>query len=53
MPITVRVVKEQAFNDWAAALKARDKKKAKEIIRALAADLPDQTKIVADARTMR
>ena len=53
MPITVRVVKEQAFNDWAAALKARDKKKAKEIIRALAADLPDQTKIVADTRTMR
>jgi len=53
MPITVRVVKEQAFNDWAAALKARDKKKAKEIIRTLAADLPDQTKIVADTRTMR
>jgi cytochrome c oxidase subunit 2 len=53
MPITVRVVKEQAFNDWAAALKARDRKKAKEIIRALAANLPDQTKIVADTRTMR
>ena len=53
MPITVRVVKEQAFKDWAAALKARDRKKAKEIIRALAADLPDQTKIVADTRTMR
>jgi cytochrome c oxidase subunit 2 len=53
MPIAVRVVKEQAFNDWAAALKARDRKKAKEIIRALAADLPDQTKIVADTRTMR
>ena len=48
MPITVRVVKEQTFNDWAAALKARDKKKAKEIIRAIAVDLPDQTKIVAD-----
>ena len=37
MPIAVRVVKEQTFNDWAAALKARDKKKAKEIIRNAAA----------------
>jgi heme/copper-type cytochrome/quinol oxidase subunit 2 len=27
MPIAVRVVKEQTFNDWAAALKARDRKK--------------------------
>jgi cytochrome c oxidase subunit 2 len=53
MPITVRVVKEQTFNDWAAALKARDRKKAKEIIRAIAVDLPDQTKIVADTRSMR
>ena len=44
MPIAVRVVKEQTFNDWAAALKARDKKKAKEIIRSVAVDLPDQTK---------
>jgi cytochrome c oxidase subunit 2 len=48
MPITVRVVKEQTFNDWAAALKARDKKKARDIIRSIAADLPDQTKMVAD-----
>ena len=47
MPIAVRVVKEQTFNDWAAALKARDRKKAKEIIRAISVDLPDQTKIVA------
>ena len=53
MPITVRVVKEQAFNDWAAALKARDRKKAKEIIRAIAVDLPDQTKIVADTRPVQ
>ena len=28
MPIAMRVVKEQVFNDWAAALKARDRKKA-------------------------
>ena len=53
MPIAVRVVKEQTFNDWAAALKARDKKKAKEIIRAIAVDLPDQTKIAGDSRPMR
>jgi cytochrome c oxidase subunit 2 len=53
MPIAVRVVKEQMFKDWAAALKARDRKKAKEIIRGIAADLPDQTKILADSGTMR
>ena len=32
MPIGVRVVSETVFNDWAAAMKAKDKKKAKEII---------------------
>jgi cytochrome c oxidase subunit 2 len=53
MPISVRVVKEQTFADWAAALKARDKKKAREIIRAIAVDLPDQTKIAGDSRPMR
>ena len=53
MPIAVRVVKEQTFKDWAAALKARDRKKAREIIRAVAIDLPDQTKIAGDARPMR
>jgi len=39
MPIAVRVVKEQVFNAWVAALKARDKKKAKEIIRGAALEL--------------
>jgi cytochrome c oxidase subunit 2 len=34
MPIAVRVVSEQAFNDWSAALKARDTKKAKAILKA-------------------
>jgi cytochrome c oxidase subunit II len=53
MPIALRVVKQQTFNDWAAALKARDRKKAKEIIRAIAVDLPDQTKIVADSGLAR
>ncbi len=32
MPIAVRVVSDSVFNDWAAAMKAKDKKKAKQII---------------------
>jgi cytochrome c oxidase subunit 2 len=52
MPIAVRVVKEQVFNDWTAALKARDKKKAKEIIRNAALEL-DQRQKTADARPGR
>jgi cytochrome c oxidase subunit II len=32
MPIAVRVVKDQVFNDWIAAMKARDRNKAREII---------------------
>jgi cytochrome c oxidase subunit 2 len=48
MPIAVRVVKEQTFNDWAAALKARDRKKAREIIRNAAVELAARQK-VADA----
>src|SRR5262249_20723701 len=39
MPIAGRVVKEQVFNDWAAALKARDRRKAREIIRNAAMQL--------------
>ena len=39
MPIAVRVVKEPVFNDWIAALKAHDRKKAKEIIRNAALDV--------------
>ena len=39
MPIAVRVVKDKVFADWAAALKARDRKRAKEIIRNAAAEL--------------
>ncbi|MBX9926246.1 MAG: cytochrome c oxidase subunit II [Hyphomicrobiaceae bacterium] len=34
MPIGVKVVSEQAFNDWVAALKAKDPKKAKSILKA-------------------
>jgi cytochrome c oxidase subunit 2 len=50
MPIAVRVVKEQVFNDWIAALKARDKKKVKEIIRNAALDAAG-VKRTADSRT--
>ncbi len=49
MPIAIRVVKEATFNDWAAALKARDRKKAKEIIRNAAAELQGNTR-TADSR---
>ena len=49
MPIAIRVVKEATFNDWAAALKARDRKKAREIIRKAAADLQGSTR-TADTR---
>jgi cytochrome c oxidase subunit II len=44
MPIAVRVVKEQLFNDWIAALKARDKQKVKEIIRNAALDAASPTR---------
>ena len=45
MPIAIRVVKDQVFKDWVAALKARDKKKAKEIIRNAALELAATTKV--------
>lgn len=34
MPIAIKVVSEQAFNDWLAAVKAKDSKKAKAILKA-------------------
>jgi cytochrome c oxidase subunit 2 len=52
MPIAVRVVSDQVFNDWAAALKARDRKKAKDIIRNAAIELAKRPK-TADARPVR
>jgi cytochrome c oxidase subunit 2 len=45
MPIAVRVVKEAVFNDWVAALKARDRKKAREIIRNAAVELAARQKV--------
>lgn len=32
MPINVRVVKESVFNEWAEAMKARDRRRAREIL---------------------
>ena len=52
MPIAVRVVKDQVFNDWIAALKAKDRKKVREIIRNAALELAQQQK-TADARPAR
>jgi cytochrome c oxidase subunit II len=45
MPIAVRVVTEQAYNDWVSALKAKDPKKAKAILKAEAES--EKTKSVA------
>jgi cytochrome c oxidase subunit II len=50
MPIAVRVVKEQIFNDWVAALKVRDRKKAREIIRGAAVELAARQKVAAAAK---
>ncbi|HWB44690.1 MAG TPA: cytochrome c oxidase subunit II [Hyphomicrobiaceae bacterium] len=52
MPIAIRVVKEDVFKDWAAALKARDKKKAREIIHKVAIEQAGAQK-TADSRPVR
>ena len=51
MPIAIRVVKQQVFNDWVAALKARDKKKAREIIRNAAIELAATTRVADTGQT--
>ena len=48
MPIAVRVVSEAVFNDWAGAMKAKDKKKAREILDKVAGG-QDGLKTVATA----
>ncbi|MDX2201360.1 MAG: cytochrome c oxidase subunit II [Hyphomicrobiaceae bacterium] len=53
MPIAVRVVKEQVFNDWIAALKARDKRKVKEIIKAAAIELEGALKTADSGVTVK
>ncbi|MGL4397231.1 MAG: cytochrome c oxidase subunit II [Hyphomicrobium sp.] len=49
MPIVVRVVEQQVYDAWMGALKAKDKKKAAEILKADAA-LQDANKSVAQAQ---
>ncbi|MEW5964951.1 MAG: cytochrome c oxidase subunit II [Pseudomonadota bacterium] len=53
MPIGVRVVKEAVFNEWAAAMKAKDKKKAKEIIHKAALELAGQNQLAEAAPATR
>lgn len=48
MPIGVRVVKQAVFDEWVAAMKAKDKKKALEIIRKAAIEHGGQSQL-ADA----
>ncbi len=47
MPIAVRVVTDKVFADWSAAMKAKDKKRAKQIIEQVA--LEEAGRKVADA----
>jgi cytochrome c oxidase subunit II len=52
MPIAVRVVSEQAFNEWAAAARTRDWRKARSILRA-ATEEPSATRfaeVTTDAK---
>lgn len=53
MPIAVRVVKEQIYNDWVAALKARDRKKAKDIIKSAAIELDGALKTAESGATVK
>jgi len=48
MPIAVRVVSEQVFNEWAGAMQAKDRKKAREILDKVALDQAG-IKTVADS----
>ena len=47
MPIAIRVVKEQVFNDWAEAVKARNRRRVREIILQVAKDHAGQNKTAA------
>jgi cytochrome c oxidase subunit 2 len=50
MPIAVRVVNDGVFNEWAAAMKARDKKKAREIIEKVAIEQAKGQKVASMAK---
>ena len=47
MPIAFRVVKDQVFNDWAAAVKDRNRTRVREIIRQVAKEHIGQNKTAA------
>lgn len=49
MPIAVRVVNDDIFNNWAAAMKAKDKKKAKQILDQVALDEAGIKSVAASA----
>jgi cytochrome c oxidase subunit 2 len=49
MPINVRVVSEAVFNEWVAAMQAKDKKKAREILDKVAIEQAAATKVAQDA----
>jgi cytochrome c oxidase subunit II len=51
MPIAVRVVSEQAFNDWVAAAKERDWRKARSILKAASEGPAATTVAEATAKT--
>jgi cytochrome c oxidase subunit II len=48
MPIAIRVVKDDVFNDWTQATKARDRRKVKEIILRVAKEQADRNKVAAN-----
>jgi cytochrome c oxidase subunit 2 len=47
MPIAIRVVKDQVFNEWVDASKARDRKKVRDIILRVAKEHAGQNKVAA------
>jgi cytochrome c oxidase subunit 2 len=47
MPIAVRIVSDSVFADWAAAMKAKDKKKAREIIEKASAEEAADSRLAA------
>ena len=47
MPIVVRVVEQPVYDAWMAALKAKDKKKAQQILNADAASRQDNQSVAA------
>ncbi len=49
MPIAVRVVSEEVFNEWAGALQAKDRKRAREILDKVALEQAGVTTVAESA----